>query len=243
MTFELDPQRLERGLASAALAAVAPHLGPLVVSGALSVEALDRALASRAGIRFVVQDKKRRRGEPFVPAESYDGSIALSGRVPTREGSLHDVMNAAAWAAFPESKRAIHARQFRALSHEVREGATQLPGKRSRLRDRLSMLDEGGILVTGSEAVERALRIADREALVGLRLQGRLEAQVLGHAVTEHVIRTPDDEVRGCAVWLSLDASVTSIDAALASIVNTLEDDALEAWIGRLPSIPLSWLV
>jgi Protein of unknown function (DUF3025) len=226
---------------------------------ALDVARIDAALGPLAHVRFVPQEKKRKRKEPFVLADSYDGSITSRGEVPTRPDSLHDLMNALAWAAFPLSKKAIHARQFRALSSEVEEGQTRLPGKRSRLRDRLSMLDEGGVLVAArqeamADEVEAALTAGDLSAL-----RGELIARTLGHAITEHLVhghihRSPSAEgpsmdgepIRACVVHLAISPALeggegveSALDRALSARVDALSDADLDLWLGRYPSIAL----
>lgn len=211
---ELNREALLTAAAQPALEAVAPWLFELLEAPALNVGTIDRLLSERCGVRFEVQPPKRRRREPFTAERSYDGAITLRSSVPTREGSLHDLMNALAWAAFPKSKRAIHARQLAALAREVEEGALALPGRRSRLRDRLSMLDEGGVLAMDDGAL------------------------VLGHALTEQVVRDPSREIRACVVRLP--GVAAAADEALAHQLGALDDVALEHWIGALPSIPMS---
>lgn len=216
---------------------------------ALDVARIDAVLGPLANVRFVPQEKKRKRKEPFVLADSYDGSITSRGEVPTRPDSLHDLMNALAWASFPLSKKAIHARQFRALASEVAEGQTRLPGKRSRLRDRLSMLDEGGVLVTArheemADEVEAALAAGDLSAL-----RGELVVRTLGHAITEHLIpkeRVPEEPIRACVVFLPIRPTGIPIeedfDRALSARVASLSDGELDLFLGRYPSIALSSL-
>jgi len=205
---DVDREALQAASAHPALRAIAPFLLRLLDEPDLSVASIDRVFAGRSQIRFEVQPPKRKRREPFEAARSYDGSITLRGVVPSREGSLHDLMNALAWAAFPHSKRAIHARQLAALVNEVEEGSLALPGRRSRLRDRLSMLDEGGVL------------LCDPHPLV------------LGHAVTEQVVRDASRDIQTCVVRITGDDP----DAALAAQLTSLDDASLERWIGALPS-------
>jgi len=213
---------------------------------AIDVAALDRVLGPLAGVRFERQLGARKRGEPFCSAASYDGSIATRAVVPSRAGSLHDVMNALAWAAFPRSKRAIHARQYAALTREVGEGQTALPGRRSRLRDRLSMLDEGGVIVWASaapERVEAALEAASREEILRLVEDRALHARVLGHAILEHVARGDGSPVRGCVVLVSGPCPAQSdVDEALGAALDRA-DGAIEAWVARFPSIEVGWLM
>ena len=232
-------QALRSALHHRALIPFAPFIEPLVGDGAPTLEAIDRVLGPPAGVRFAAQPPRRRRGEPFEAARSYDGSIADAGVVPTRPGSLHDLMNAVAWAAFPRSKRAIHRLQAAALRAEVADGSTTLPGRRSRLRDRLSMLDEGGVIVGGEASLDGALARADTAAIEELRDAGAFSVWVLGHAITEHVVRAPQLLVRGCVVRVE----GTDPDAALSARLSTLGPEALTAWIGALPSLPVAALL
>ena len=62
----------------------------------------------------------------------------------TRIESRHDLFNALAWLAFPHTKARINAMHAREIP---REG-----GKRGRLRDMLTLLDEGGALVVCADA-------------------------------------------------------------------------------------------
>jgi hypothetical protein len=247
------------GIAAPLAALLGRDLGSLDHGPALALDVarIDAALGPLANVRFVPQEKKRKRKEPFVLADSYDGSITSRGEVPTRPDSLHDLMNALAWAAFPLSKKAIHARQFRALSSEVEEGQTCLPGKRSRLRDRLSMLDEGGVLVAArqeemADEVEAALTAGDLSAL-----RGKLIARTLGHAITEHLVREhrspsaeepslDDEPIRACVVRLSVAPALqegegieSALDRALSARIESLSDVDLDLWLGRYPSIAL----
>ncbi len=101
------------------------RLGPLVRS-ALSHPVRFRAQAQREPLR-------------------YEASIVQAGEIPTRDGSAHDLLNALAWATFPRAKLALHTR-----FHEA-EALRREPG-RSRVQDRLALLDEGGVLTGGGAA-------------------------------------------------------------------------------------------
>ncbi|HEY1691238.1 MAG TPA: DUF3025 domain-containing protein [Polyangiaceae bacterium] len=89
---------------------------------------------------------RRRRRARVDPAAFYDARIAREGRVPTRSRSWHDFLNALVWATFPRAKRALHARQLRALEVRVDPDACSLPGTRSREHDALALIDEGGVV-------------------------------------------------------------------------------------------------
>jgi len=115
-------------------------------------EALDRALAERAGIRFVAAaPRPRRQRGPVALADLYDTRIAR-GEVPTRPNNWHDFLNALVWATFPRAKAALHARQHRAIRAWAFAEASvtrRLPNARTRELDALALVDEGGILLAG----------------------------------------------------------------------------------------------
>jgi hypothetical protein len=225
-----------RGIA-APLLALASH------DGHVGVEEIDRLLGPAAGVRFERQSAVRRRGEPFALDRSYDGSITRRGIVPTREGSMHDLMNAVIWSAYPQTKRVLHARQDAALAREVSAGQTSLPGRRSRLRDRLSMLDEGGVLVWARrerQSVQASLEALDTASIAASAASGLLGARVLGHAILEHAASDDPRAVRGCVVLVEA-PDERRIDEAIARALGA-DDASLEAWIARLPSIPIGAL-
>jgi DUF3025 family protein len=99
----------------------------------------------------------------------YDGRIALRAEVPCLEHSYHDLFNALVWAAFPRAKRALHARQFRALQAWVPAGASRLPNRRTREQDALALFDEGGAI------------------LIAARPDTAARVILFGHALMEHV--------------------------------------------------------
>jgi hypothetical protein len=74
-------------------------------------------------------------------AGSYVGHC-VRGVVPTREGNLHDFLNALTWARFPHAKRALAQRH-----HDIALARGPKTNRvRTRAQDRLSMVDEGGVL-------------------------------------------------------------------------------------------------
>ena len=111
-------------------------------------EDLDRELAARAGIRFVLaKPRPRRQRGPVDVRDMYDARIAR-GEVPTREKNWHDFLNALVWATFPKSKAALHARQHRAIREWAgADVVRKLPNARTRELDALALIDEGGIIV------------------------------------------------------------------------------------------------
>lgn len=73
---------------------------------------------------------------------SYDRAVVELGSIPSRRGNLHDYFNFFTWLRFPRSKAVLHAHQFRL--QEARRAKGQ--PNRSAEEDKLTLLDEGGIL-------------------------------------------------------------------------------------------------
>jgi hypothetical protein len=102
------------------------------------------------GVRFVAATKPRRSRRRLPRAATGYDTRVLAGAVPTRPRSWHDFLNALVWATFPASKRALHARQARAIEASLADGMGALPNARSREHDALALLDEGGVIVLES---------------------------------------------------------------------------------------------
>ena len=124
----------------------------------------------------------------FVPPGAKDAYYELkvyrTGEVETRPDNLHDFFNALVWLAFPRAKarlNALHAAEI------PREG-----GKRGRLRDLLTIFDEGGAIVLCDDALLlRLLRNFEWKALFWEhrdRLRQEMRIMVFGHAVMEQAL-------------------------------------------------------
>ena len=154
----------------------------------------------------------------FVPPAArdayYEIQVYETGRVETRPDNLHDFFNALAWLAFPRTKARINA------MHAVeipREGT-----RRGRLRDLLTIFDEGGAIVHCDDAslvslLEhfqwRRLFWDNRRAV-----QASLRITVLGHAVLEKALEP----------WPGITCKAIVVPAAA-------EPDAAAAdWLDRL---------
>jgi hypothetical protein len=126
--------------------------------------------AELAPVRFVPPVPRPRRAggrRKLELTDSYDGRVVLRGEVPCLVESYHDFCNVLAWAAFPRSKRALHARQVRAFEAVISAGASRLPNRRTREQDALTLLDEGGCVIA---AAGRPFRVV-----------------LFGHGLMEHV--------------------------------------------------------
>lgn len=200
-----------------------------------------------APARFVLQREGGQRRAPTTLSELYDGRIFERGEIPTRARSFHDLFNALVWASFPAAKRALNARQYRALAARLPARFTALPGARTREQDALAMLDEGGILLVSGEADARDVRAAhvagDGDALEALVRAGRLSALVFGHALYEHLVSSPVP-VRGRGVVL-VSAALPRGDAALRPSADRLLAELLAESDGfpettSAPAVPLA---
>lgn len=132
----------------------------------------------------------------FVPAEAaksrafdarYEIRIFREGRVPTRDGSWHDLFNALAWLTFPRTKATINR-----LHHEE---MVRRPHARERgtARDVLTLFDEGGVIVACADASLAALLAGFRwKELFWVRrddVAASMRFAVLGHAIHEKALQ------------------------------------------------------
>ncbi len=126
-------------------------------------------------------------GKPirFVPPSAadpyYEVHLYETGRVQTRPDNRHDLFNALCWLAFPKTKARINAMHAAEIPKEG--------GKRGRLRDMLTIFDEGGAIVAcRDEGVADLVRQARwRELFVERHPAFRIV--VLGHAVLEQALQ------------------------------------------------------
>jgi hypothetical protein len=144
-----------------------------------------------------------------------------SGRVQTRPENRHDLFNALVWLAFPATKARINAMHAAEIP---REG-----GKRGRLRDLLTIFDEGGAILTCGADVEALVREAKwRELFVERHRDFRIV--VLGHAVLEQAL----------APRLGLTCKVIFADAARSLDAQAAEWLATKGRSPRdLPPVPV----
>lgn len=111
----------------------------------------------------------------------YELRVFRTGCVEMRPGSRHDFFNALAWLAFPRTKARINALH-----------AAQIPrenGVRGRLRDLLTLFDEGGAIVQCADkqliALVRQFRWKELFWSQRERIRHSMKVLVLGHAVLE----------------------------------------------------------
>lgn len=128
--------------------------------------------ASGMPLRFVAPSP----ADPYYEVQLYE-----TGRVATRAENWHDLFNALVWLAFPRAKAAINALHADQIPHEH--------GRRGRLRDMLTIFDEGGAIVACSDPVlERMIREFRWRELFWderKRVIAGLRFIVIGHAVLD----------------------------------------------------------
>lgn len=182
-----------------------------------------------ASVRFAPpapRPRRARRPDAVELNQLYDARIALQREVPCLTSSYHDLLNVLAWAAFPRAKRALHARQYRALAAWLPAGGSRLPNRRTREQDALTLFDEGGsVLVATPNLVER-LTAAEPSALP-LEAERGGSVVLFGHAVMEHIVRyrTP---VRSAALLVACEAPLPEGRALLDLVDEELQRRLLD---------------
>ena len=136
-------------------------------------------LAEESGLR-TESGKAVRFVPPGASDPYYEVHLFETGQVQTRPESKHDLFNALCWLAFPKTKARINAMHAAEIPKEG--------GKRGRLRDLLTIFDEGGAFVQCAPAVEVLVREAKwRELFVERHREFRIV--VLGHRAKRAIER------------------------------------------------------
>lgn len=182
-----------------------PWLGSERSLAALNRAAAARGLHTESGqqVQFVPPAGRR---------SAYELRVHQTGEIETRPESLHDWFNALCWLAFPRTKARINAMH---AAEMPREG-----GRRGRLRDLLTIFDEGGaIVVCADEELNRLVRELRWKELFWSereRVRRSMRFLVLGHAVLEQALKPwpgitckalfarPDEDAdQAAAAWLA----------------------------------------
>ena len=159
-------------------------------------------------------------GKPvlFVPPGAkdayYEIKVYETGRVETRPDSLHDWFNALAWLAFPKTKARLNALHAAEIPREA--------GRRGRLRDLLTIFDEGGAIVhCDDHALLQLLRDFQWKELFWMnrkQTQQSMRITVFGHAVLEQAVEP----------WPGITCKAIIVPASAHA------DAAAHAWLGKL---------
>jgi hypothetical protein len=182
-------------------------------------------------------------------ATSYEAMIFESGRVSTRLPELgapsidviHDYLNALMWLAWPRTKAALNAAQYqsaKAIFDQVGSATSQ----RGAYRDRLTLLDESGVVIVCTAAMG-AIFAARKWASLFFENRASIEKGdfqvfVLGHGLLQR-LQAPFKSITAHAWVLSCD-SVAQIDLEMASQIPTLNRSQPLPVMG-LPNWQRSW--
>ena len=167
----------------------------------------------------------------FVPPAAsdpyYEVHLYETGRVQTRPGNRHDLFNALCWLAFPRTKARINALHAAEIP---REG-----GRRGRLRDLLTIFDEGGALVACADETLNALVRGFRwKALFWDRraeVRERMRVIVLGHATLEQAL-DPRPAITCKALFVD---PARDADAQAAAWLESLPEGASPRLLAPMP--------
>jgi hypothetical protein len=218
-----DPQFLARSPLFWPLARAARLLGPC--DDFPSADELMKVFDGAPPIRFVEASPARRRREAVDARALYDGRVTIEGVVPTRARCWHDFMNALVWATFPRAKRALHARQHRAIASRLAPDARTLPPRSPEL-DALALLDEGGIAVLAPdpERVHTALSTRQPGALRELVAASDAVAVIFGHAIYESLALGVTPAVAAAIVIVHDRSQQDAVSDADAGLARSIED-------------------
>ena len=135
----------------------------------------------------------------------------------TRPESRHDLFNALAWLAFPLTKARINAMHAEQIPREEK-------GARGRLRDLLTLFDEGGAIVqcddTALISLVREFRWKELFWTHRERVLRSMKIIVIGHAVLEKAL----------APWAGITCKALLVDSSATA------DAQAAAWLRRLPA-------
>ncbi len=117
-----------------------------------------------------------------LPGVDYERHIFETGQVSTREHNWHDLFNALAWCRLPALKAAMNSLHYQDMDRKKDRG-------RGRLRDALTLLDESGVIISGSniDALNALARRDWKTAYITHRESwgSGLQVLVCGHAILE----------------------------------------------------------
>lgn len=179
---------------------------------------------------------------PPPSALDFEQRIHDRAEVETRAACWHDAFHACAWLAFPLTKARINALH-------VAHGADVSPNRRGVVRNVLTLLDEGGLLVVSRDPqlleLVRGFRwhalFWERRAAV----RESMDFVILGHALHERTL-TMEYGATGRALLFPADATYFSSDMAArlrwldAQVAALLDDPPRLAATTALQPLPIN---
>ncbi len=199
------------------------HPALRIYSGTLprSLEALNAhpALADLA-LRFAPYDQREidRHG-------GYERCIDATGRIPTRDGSLHDWLNALVWLHFPQTKHLLHEIAIDpAAAIDARNG-------RSPRQNAAALFDEvGAVALCSQPCVVRELREL-RWRLLFQRPASEFRVVIIGHGTLESLV---DPHIGLTSKTLTLHVDAHTMSLAESKLAAALDARVREQFAGRI---------
>jgi hypothetical protein len=176
-----------------------------------------------------------------IPGVDYERHIYETGEVSTRAGNWHDLFNALVWCRLPQMKAALNALHYGQLDCEKQ-------GRRGRLRDALTLLDESGVVVlTRNRDILDALTERDwprafqehRDAW-----KARVRVVVCGHGLLEKFLH-PYKSITAHALLCQVECPASGeigkypLETADAALAQLLLEGALSTGPENLSPLPL----
>jgi hypothetical protein len=170
---------------------------------------------------------------PRLGALDYERAVAGRGEIATREGNLHDAINALAWLRFPRAKAALNA-------VHVRHAIAATANARDRARDAATLLDESGLLLCcidpGLVALLRARAWSDlfwsRRDDVARGMQPR----VLGHGLAEKLL-LPYRALTAVVLVIGAAPDPAFMDGK-GALADAMDEDAVDAMAAAMIAAP-----
>jgi Protein of unknown function (DUF3025) len=181
-------------------------------------------------------------------ATSYEAMIFESGRVSTRLPELgapidviHDYLNALMWFAWPLTKAALNMAQYQSAK-DITDRPSFTTSQRGAYRDRLTLLDESGVVVVCTKAMG-ALFTARKWVELFLENRASIEKGdfqvfLLGHGLLQR-LQAPFKSITAHAWVLSCDPA-TNVDVQMAFQISALSRSQPLPVMG-LPNWQRSW--
>lgn len=223
--MQWDPSFVSRSPALAALEAAAEPLRTCRDWPSLRLlQALcdSRAIANAQGMPLRLVEARTE--------EPYETRLYRRGEMHVRSGLWHDLLNVLAWLAFPRTKAAINSRHHDEWA--AREPAEAREGRRTPVRDALTLFDESGVIVAASDPkLLDMIRAFDWKPLFWThraRVLEHMRVFVIGHAIAEKLL-APYVGLTAHALLLPVGASFTQSSPA----VQLAEVDARTAELVR----------
>lgn len=190
----------------------------------------------RPGARRMRKLKQAARLLPGL--RTYEAQIVEHQAIPTRPDHPHDFFNALIWLNYPQSKKALHFRNYALQSQGLGHDS---PNRRSRLGDSLTCFDEGGVIYCcrADEDPQAVLELfcSREDSQKTLYCRDRLsQFSLFGHGLMEGLLADRWDVHVSCCV-LPFFADHAALDKVLAEHLAHLPEDS-SRW-GTIPFAPL----